>query len=138
MAPTSRERRSLESASLAGVAVGVGVLCLYVVGGLVVARWSVGDFFAHLTPEVVASLSVAAAVAVAVFAVPVAAFLRYRVVSPLVVLALVVVGWLGLGWAQGVLSVQTVFGLALYAMFLAPLYLGLYVVLGYVEYRLHS
>lgn len=138
MVRSLRRPRSLAAAILAGVAVGVLVLSLYVVGGLVVVGWGVTEFFARLTPGVVASLSLAAALAVAVVAVPVAAFLHYRVVSPLVVLALVVVGWLVLGWAQGVLTARTVFGLAVYAMYLAPVYLGLYLVFGWVEHRAHG
>lgn len=126
------------AASAAGVLVGLAAVLGYVLAGLIVVGWGVTEFFARLTPEVLASLTLAAALAVALVAVPVAAFLHYRVVSPLVVLALVVVGWLVLGWAQGVLTARTVFGLAVYATYLAPVYLGLYLVFGWVEHRAHG
>jgi hypothetical protein len=74
------------------------------------------------------------ALAVAVFGIPVAAFLRFDLIAPLVTLVLVVLGWLTIGAVQGVLSVQTVFGLALYAAVLSPLYLVVYGVLGGGEY----
>lgn len=135
MVTNQSQPRSLALATLAGVGVGVGVLGLYVVGGLVVAGWSVDDFLAHLDVEVLGSLLLAGGIAVSCFAVPVAAYLRYRVVSPLVVLLLVVVGWVVYGVATGVLTPQTVFGLAIYALFLAPAYLVLYGAVGVVEYR---
>lgn len=135
MVPNHPQSRSLGVASLVGVGVGVSVLGLYVVGGLVVAGWSVDDFLAHLDVEVLGSLLLAGGIAVSCFAVPVAAYLRYRVVSPLVVLLLVVLGWVAYGAATGLLTPQTVFGLAIYALFLAPGYLVLYGVVGVVEYR---
>lgn len=134
MTATQEQAHSLGVAVLAGVGVGLGVLGLYVLGGLVVANWSVEDFLAYLGAEVAASLLLAGSFAVACFAIPVAAYLRYRLVAPLVVLATVVSGWLGYGFATGILTSQTVFGLAIYAMFLVPLYVVLYAVAGGVEY----
>jgi hypothetical protein len=127
---------STKTASLVGVAVGLGVLALYVAGGLIVAGWDLQEFFAHLSIDIVAFLVLAAAVAVAVVAVPVGALLRFRLVSPLVVLGLVVIGWLGIGFVNGTLSAQTVFGLAAYAFYLAPLYLVLYLVVGWIEFAI--
>ena len=138
MALPDVQKRSVGDASLIGIGVGVVVLALYVVGGIVVAKWGVSEFFARLTVEIVGGLLFAGALAVAVFAIPVAAYLRYRVVSPLVVLLLVIVAWLAQGFATGVLSIQTVFGLALYAMYLSPLYVVLYVVVGWVEVRVRN
>lgn len=132
------QKQSVEMASLAGVAVGLGVIGLYVIGGLVVAGWNVQEFLNHLTLGTIGSLVVAGGIAVAVFAIPVAALLRWQLVSPMVVLVLAVVVWLGYGTATGVLTAQTVFGLAVYAMFLAPLYLALYLVAGGVEYYIHN
>jgi len=138
MALPDVQKRSVGDASLIGIGVGVVVLALYVVGGIVVAKWGVSEFFARLTVEIVGWLFLASALAVAVFAIPVAAYLRYRVVTPLVVLLLVIVAWLAQGFATGVLSIQTVFGLALYAMYLSPLYVVLYVVVGWVEVRVRN
>ncbi|AHG05404.1 hypothetical protein HALDL1_15405 [Halobacterium sp. DL1] len=137
MAPAERQTRSLGVASLAGVAVGLGVLSLYIAGGLVVANWSVTDFLGHLDAEVAGTLLLAGAIAVACFAVPVAAYLRLRLVSPLVVLSVVVLGWLGYAESTGLLTAQTVFGLAVYAIYLVPLYFVLYAVAGGVEYHVH-
>ena len=137
MASTQGQARSLGAAALVGVGVGLGVLGLYVLGGLVVANWSVDDFLTHLDAEVAATLLLVGGLAVACFAVPVAAYLRFRLVSPLVVLSTVVLGWLGYGFATGVLTSQTVFGLAIYAMYLVPLYFVLYAVGGGVEYYVH-
>lgn len=132
------QKQSVEMASLAGAAVGLGVLGLYVIGWLVVAGWNVQEFLGHLTIGTIGSLTVAGGTAVSVFAIPVTAFLRWQLVSPMVVLVLAVVGWLGYGAATGILTTQTVFGLAVYAMFLAPIYLGLYLIAGGVEYYIHS
>lgn len=132
------KKQSVEMASLAGVGVGLGVLGLYVIGGLVVAGWNVQEFLGHLTIGTIGSLIVAGGIAISVFAIPVAVLLRWQLVSPMVVLVLAVVGWLGYGAATGILTAQTVFGLAVYAMFLTPLYLGLYLVAGGVEYYVHS
>lgn len=134
MAPGASGRRSLGGASLAGIGVGLSVLALYVVGGLLLANWSVGDFLAHLGPGVVGTLLLAAGAAVACFAVPVAAYLHLRLVSPLVVLVVVLVGWLASAAASGLLTSQTVFGLAVYAASLIPGYVVLYVLAGGVEY----
>lgn len=138
MALPDVQKRSTGAAALIGIGIGVGVLALYVVGGIVVAQWGLAEFFDRLTLEIIGWLFLAGALAVAVFAIPAAAYLRYRVVSPLVVLLLVIVAWLVQGFATGILSIQTVFGLALYAMYLSPLYLVLYLIGGWVEYRVRN
>jgi len=53
----------------------------------------------------------------------------------MVVLLVAVIGWFGYAAATGLLTSQTVFGLAIYAMCLAPVYLVLYGVVGVVKYR---
>lgn len=121
-------------AVLLGVAAGVGVLGLYLVAGFVVANWSVREFLRHLTPAVVGWLVLAGGMVVAVVAVPVAAYLRLRVVSPLVVLVSVLVGWTGLGFVQEI-PPTAFFGLSYYALALSPVYLLLYLVCGGIEYR---
>lgn len=121
-------------ALLLGATVGFGALVLYVVGGFAVGGWNLQDFLAHLTVETVGSLLLAGGIAMAVFAIPVAAWLRFHLVSPLVVLIVVVTGWLVYGAAIGILTAQTVFGLAIYALYLVPLYVALYLVTGGVEH----
>lgn len=138
MALPDVQKSSTGTAALIGIAIGVGMLALYIVGGIVVAQWGLSEFFDRLTFEIVGLLLLAGAFAVAVLAIPVAAYLRYRVVSPVVVLLLVIVAWLAQGFATGILSIQTVFGLALYAMYLSPLYVVLYLVVGWVEYRVRA
>lgn len=132
----AQSRTSTPAAVLVGSALGVGVLAAFVVAGLLVADWSAGEFLASLSLEVVGWLAVMTVLVVATVAVPVVAALRYDLTAPLAVLGVVVVAWLGVGFASGVLSAQTVFGLALYAAMLSPLYLVLYAVLGAVEYWL--
>jgi len=65
---------------------------------------------------------------------PIAVFLRFDLLASLVILGLVIFGWLVVGVAQGVLSLQTVFGLALYAAYLSPISLVLYAIFGGTEY----
>jgi hypothetical protein len=137
MASVRRQPRSLGVASLAGIGVGLAALGGYVASGLLLANWSVDDFLAHLGPEVVGALLLAGAATVACFAVPVAAYLHLRLVSPLVVLGTVVVGWLALAAATGLLTSRAVFGLAVYAAYLIPGYLLLYALAGGVEYAVH-
>lgn len=131
-----QSRRSTPTAALVGIALGIVVLALYVIAGLLVANWSLTEFVSYLSLEVVGWLALATVAAVSVFAIPVASYLRFGLYTPLAVLGIVVVGWLTLGVASGTLSVQSVFGLALYAAMLSPLYFVLYAILGAVEYRL--
>lgn len=127
---------STRTATIIGVALGVALLGLFVVAGLLVANWSIADFLAHLSLESVGYLLLVTVLGVATVAVPVAASLRFRLVAPLTIFGLVVAAWLGIGVTSGILSTQTVFGLALYATMLSPLYLLLYAVFGGGEYLL--
>jgi len=131
-----RSRTSTRTAVLVGCALGLGVLASFTVAGLLVADWSLSEFFAYLDLAVAGWLSLMTVLTVGIVAVPVVAALRFDLYSPLAVLGLVVVGWLAVGIGSGILSAQTVFGLALYAAMLAPLYLVLYGVLGGGEYLL--
>lgn len=130
MLPVDEPRYSLRRASLVATALGASVPLAYLAGGLASGLWNVAAFRASLSAEVVASLALAVALAVATVAVPVAAYLGLRLVAPLWALGVVVVGWVALGAATGLLRTDTVFGLGLYAVGLSPLYLAAYVVLG--------
>jgi len=134
----NRSRTSTGAAALVGAAVGLAVVAVYFGGGLLVADWSMSEFRAHLSAGTVGYLIGMSVLVVAIFGLPIAGFLRFNLIAPLVVLVLVVLGWLTLGAVQGVLSLQTVFGLALYATFLSPVYLILYGVLGGSEYFLRT
>lgn len=46
---TNRDGRSLRVAGGVGVSLGVGAVLLYLVASLLLARWSLADFFARLT-----------------------------------------------------------------------------------------
>ena len=133
-----RTQTSTGAAALVGAVVGLAMVSLYMGGGLLFADWSLSEFHAHLSADTVGYLVGMIALGVAIFGFPVAGFLRFNLLAPLVVLVVVVFGWLILGAVQGVLSFQTVFGLALYATFLSPIYLLLYGVLGGSEYLLRT
>lgn len=129
-----RSRTSTGVAALVGAAIGLVVVGVYLGAGLLVADWSLNEFFTHFSVGSVGYFLGMIAMTIAVFGVPVAALLRFNLTAPLVVLVLLILGWLIIGTVQGVLSLQTIFGLALYAAFLSPLYLALYGVIGGGEY----
>ncbi|MCD2203553.1 hypothetical protein [Halobacterium sp. KA-6] len=132
----SRERRqtSTGTAALVGTVVGLGVVCLYLGLGLLVAGWSINDFLVRLSPGTVGYFVGMIALVVASVGLPISVFLRFQLVSPLVVLVLAALAWLILGAVQGLLSLETIFALALYAAYLSPIALVLYGVLGGGEY----
>lgn len=127
--------QSTRDALRIGVSVGAAILCLYLVTGYIVGDWSVSNFLTHLTPATVGLVCLASGMAIAVFAIPIAAYLRLQVTSPLVILGLILLGWIGLGIGQGI-PLAAGFGLSLYALYLSPLYLLLYLVCGGLEYRM--
>ena len=129
-----RNRPSTGVAVLVGAAIGFAVVSVYLCAGLLVADWSISDFLAHLSMSSVGHLVGTIALAVAVVGLPIAGFLRLDLTAPLVVLMLVILEWLTTGAVQGLLSLQTMFGLALYAVLLSPIYLVLYGILGGSEY----
>lgn len=129
-----RSRTSTVVAALVGATVGIGAVGVYFGAGLLVADWGLSDFLANLSPGTVGYSVGMIALVVAVVGLPIVGVLRLRLVTPLVVLVLVLLGWLTLGAIQGLLSVPTIFGLALYAAFLSPIVLLLYGVIGGSEY----
>jgi len=84
----------------------------------------------------VETLVILIALAVAIIGIPVAAFLRFNLVAPLVVLVLSILGLVTLSAVQGTLTFQTLSDLAIFALFLFPNYFVLYGVLGGIEYLL--
>jgi len=117
----ARSHSSTGAAALVGTFVGLVVICLYVGGGLLVAGWSTSEFLAHLSVDTVGYLLGMIALVISFVGLPIAVFLRFDLLASLVILGLVIFGWLVVGVAQGVLSLQTVFGLALYAAYLSPI-----------------
>ena len=130
----ARSHSSTAAAALVGTLVGVAVLCLYFGAGLLIAGWSVSEFLAHLSGDTVGYLLGMMVLVIAFVGLPIAIFLRFGLITPLAILILVVLGWLIAGAVQGVLSLQTIFGLALYAAFLSPIALFLYAIFGGSEY----
>lgn len=130
----ARSRSSTAAAALVGTLVGFAVVCLYFGAGLLVAGWSVSEFLAHLSVGTLGYLLGMIGLVIVFVGLPIATFLRFELVAPLVVLVLVILGWLTVGVVQGILSLQTVFGLALYAAYLSPIALVLYAIFGGSEY----
>lgn len=116
-----------------GIAVGIGFLALYLIAGLLFAQWNLSEFFSYLSIEIVLWLFVACLVIVAIFAIPVALYRQYRLVSPIVLLMVVLLIWLISGAITG-----AVFGLSLYVFGLAPVYIVLFIALGGCEYYLRN
>ena len=125
---------STGTALLLGGGLGLGVVVLYLASGLVAAGWSVTDFSTNLTLETVGTGLLLAALTVVTFAIPVAAYLRFHLLAPVVVLAVVLLGWFGYAAATGVLTSDDVFGVGLYVVGLSPLYVVCYALGGTVEY----
>ena len=133
-----RSRTSTGAAALVGAAIGLALVSAYLGVGLLVADWSLSEFLAHFSVSSAGYLAGMIVLVVAVFGLPVVGALRFGLTAPLVVLVLVILGWLAIGAAQGLLSLRTSFGLALYAALLSPAYLVLYGVLGGSEYLLRT
>ncbi|HKL28951.1 MAG TPA: hypothetical protein VJ898_06745 [Natrialbaceae archaeon] len=129
-----RSRASTGAAALVGGASGFAVVGVYLGAGLLLADWSIGEFLAHLSGSSIGYFLGTIGLVVAVVGLPIAGALRFGLRTPLVVLVLVIIGWLSIAAVQGLLSVRTIFGIALYAAMLSPLYLVLYGVLGGGEY----
>jgi hypothetical protein len=129
-----RSRASTGAAVLVGGASGLVVVGVYLGAGLLLADWSLSEFLTHLSVSSVGYFLGTIGLVVAVVGLPIAGALRFDLRTPLVVFVLVILGWLTIAAVQGLLSIQTVFGTALYAAMLSPLYLVLYGVLGGSEY----
>lgn len=132
--PLEQSRISTGAATLVGAIIGLSVVCLYLGAGLLVAGWSISEFLAHLSAGTLGYFVGMIVLVVAFVGFPIAGFLRFHLFTPLGVLVLVLLGWLTLAAIQGLLSLQTIFGLALYAAFFSPIALVLYGVLGGSEY----
>jgi len=129
-----RRRSSIGAAALAGSVAGLVVVGVYLGSGLLVAGWSIDEFLARLSAGTVGYFAGMIVLVVVFVGLPVAGFLRFRLLTPSIVLLLVVLGWLTVGAIQGLLSLQTIFGLALYAAYLSPFAIVLYGVVGGGEY----
>ncbi|WP_433630015.1 hypothetical protein [Halomicrococcus sp. NG-SE-24] len=130
----ARGHFSTAAAALSGILVGLAVVCLYFGAGLLIAGWNVSEFLAHLSIDTIGYLLAMVVLAIAFVGLPIAIFLRFNLITPLVVLVVVILGWLIVGAVQGILSLQTIFGLALYAAYLSPVSLVLYAIFGGSEY----
>lgn len=134
----ARRHSSTASAALVGTLAGLAVVGLYFGTGLLVADWSISEFLAYFSVDTAGYLLGMIALSIAFVGLPIAAYLRFDLIAPLIVFVLVILGWLLLGAVQGILSLQTIFGLALYAAYLSPIALVLYVIFGGGEYLLRT
>jgi len=134
----ARRQSSAADAALVGILVGLAVVCVYFGSGLLVAGWNVSEFLAQLSVDTVGYLLGMIGLVIAFVGLPIAIFLRFDLISPLIVLLLVILGWITIGAVQGILSLQTAFGLALYATYLSPVALVLYAIFGGSEYLLRT
>jgi len=129
-----RSHSSSGAAALVGSLVGLAVVCMYFGAGLLLAGWSISEFLTRLSVDTLGYLLGMIVLVIIFVGLPIGIFLRFDLITPLVILVAVVLGWLILGAVQGILSLQTIFGLALYAAYLSPLALILYAVFGGGEY----
>lgn len=130
----ARSRSSGTAAAMIGTLVGLFVISLYLGAGLLVAGWSVSEFLTHLSVDTVAYFLGMIVLTIVFVGFPIATYLRFDLIAPLVILVLVICAWFTLGAIQGVLSPQTIFGLALYATYYSPVAVVLYAILGGGEY----
>lgn len=126
----ARSRSSTAAAAIVGTLAGLSVICLYVVAGLLVAGWSVSEFFSHLSFDTIGYLLSMIVLTIGFVGLPIATYLRFDLIAPLVILVLVICAWFTLGAIQGTLSPQTIFGLALYATYYSPVAVVLYAIVG--------
>ncbi len=131
-----RSQPSNEWASAIGV--GVLVVVVYGVAGLLFGGWSITEFINHLSVESVGWLLLLVVSTIAVVAIPIIAYRQFNLVIPLVVFGLVMLFWLSIALRNGLLSVETIFGLGLYAIGLGPAYLLVYLGGGVVEYLVRT
>lgn len=98
--PLERSRTSTGAATLVGIVVGLAVVCLYLGAGLLIAGWSISEFLAHLSVDTVGYFVGMIVLVVAFVGLPIAGFLRFRLITPLGVLVLELLGWLLLAAIQ--------------------------------------
>ena len=125
---------SAGKSSLIGIAVGASVVLLYFVAGLLFGSWNTIKFILYVSIETAWSLLLVGSLGIATVAIPVALYLYSRLLIPLALLVVITLGWPIYGFLTGILTAETVFGLGLYAVGLAPLYILLSLVLGGGEY----
>ncbi|WP_330632957.1 hypothetical protein [Halocatena halophila] len=123
---------------VSAIGLGVLVVVVYVVAGLLFGGWSITEFINHLSVETVGWLLVLTVSTIAVVAIPIIAYRQFNLVIPLVVFGLVVLFWLGIAVGNGLLMVETIFGLGLYAIGLGPVYLLVYLGGGSVEFLVRT
>lgn len=133
-----RSRTSTGTAAMIGVALGFVVVGTYIGAGLLVSDWNMSGFLSNLSLERFGYFVAMTGLTVAVIGLPVIGFLRFDLAAPILVLMLVFLAWLLIGVLQGLLSLKSGFGLALFAAFFSPFYLVLYGILGGSEYLLRS
>ena len=131
----SRSQSSAVTATIVGILAGLFAISLYVIAGVLVAGWSVSEFLVHLSVDTVGYVLGMIVLTVGFVGLPVAAYVRFDLIAPLVIFVLVVTAWLILGALRGILSAQTIFGLALYATYYSPVAVLLYAIVGAGEYR---
>lgn len=123
-----RQQGATAYATLTGIGVGVAGFVFVLILGILFAQWSVGEFFANLSPSMLGEFAVMVSLAILTLGVPVAAYLRFQLSSPAVILMVIGTCWflLGLG--------APIFAVAAYALWLSPVYVVAYLVLGAVEW----
>ena len=129
-----RSHSSVGAAAIVGTLAGLAVVSCYFGAGLLVGGWNFSEFLTHLSVGTVGYLLGMIVLSTVFVGLPIATYLRFEVIAPLVILVLVILGWLILGAIQGILSLQTIFGLALYAAYLSPGAIVLYAIFGGGEY----
>lgn len=107
---------------------------VYLGAGLLFGSWSITEFFAHFSVSSIGYFLGTIGLVVAVVGFPIAGFLLFDLRTPIVVFVLVILGWVTIAAVQGLISLQTIFGVALTAALLFPLYLVVYGVFAGSEY----
>lgn len=127
-----------KTAVLVGVGVGLLAVVGYFVAGIALELWTLRGFLEHHTLREFGLFLLADGLAVAVVAIPLVAYLRFRAILPLLLFGLVVFVWTVVGAAQG-RTTAAFFELALEAAWYAPVYLVLYFAVVGIELALqHS
>lgn len=124
---------STSAAVLRGIGVSLACFVFVLLLGLLFAQWSITDFFANFSLGMLLELLALVALVILTLGVPIVAYLRLRLVYPILALVPIFMFWVVIGIGGSTIG----FGLALYALWLAPVYVMVYFVLGAVELFLH-
>ncbi|WP_332898966.1 hypothetical protein [Haladaptatus sp. CMSO5] len=127
-----------DHALFVGLAVGIGALSLFLLVGVLFAAWSLTDALSHASLSTVGFLFIGGAFIVAVFAVPVTAYLGWKLVVPAVLFAIVAIFWGALALSVPVINASTVTGMVAFALLYSPVYLILYALGGGLEHYVHT